>query len=144
MQQTFMELVDCYPIIVTDRLRECRDFYGRWFGFQVAFEADWIVVLNSASDRPMTVAFMHSRHPSSPPSPAPYGGDGMFITFQVADARKEYERLVAAGLRCTQELIDEPWGQRRFGVIDPAGMWVDVVDQIEPAAGWWDPYVGST
>ena len=136
-----MELVDGYPIIVTDRLGECRDFYGRWFGFEVAFEADWIVVLNSGGDRPITLAFMHSRHPSSPPSPAPYRGDGMFITLQVADARSEYERLVDSGLRCDLDLTDEPWGQRRFGVVDPAGMWVDVVEQIEPAPGWWDPYM---
>jgi catechol 2,3-dioxygenase-like lactoylglutathione lyase family enzyme len=136
-----MELVDGYPKIVTDSLRECRDFYGRWFGFEVVFEANWIVVLNSGGDRPVTVAFMHSEHPSSPPSPAPYGGDGMFITLQVADANSEYERVAGAGLRCDLELTDEPWGQRRFGVVDPAGMWVDVVEQIEPAPGWWDPYV---
>jgi uncharacterized glyoxalase superfamily protein PhnB len=138
-----MELVDAYPIVITDRLRECRDFYGRWFGFEVAFEADWIVVLSSGGDRPATLAFMHSEHPSSPPSPAAYSGEGMFITLQVADAHSEHERLVAAGLRCDLDLTDEPWGQRRFGVIDPAGMWVDVVEQIEPAAGWWDPYLAT-
>jgi uncharacterized glyoxalase superfamily protein PhnB len=68
----------------------------------------------------------------------------MFITFQVADARSEHERLAAAGLRCDLDLTDERWGQRRFGVIDPAGVWVDVVEQIEPAAGWWEPYLSST
>jgi len=57
-------------------------------------------------------------------------------------SRPEYERLVAAGLRC--DLTDEPWGQRRFGATDLAGMWVDVVEQIEPAAGWWEPYSAST
>jgi len=41
-------------------------------------------------------------------------------------------------------MTDEPWGQRRFGVTDPAGMWVDVVEQIKPAAGWWEPYLAST
>jgi catechol 2,3-dioxygenase-like lactoylglutathione lyase family enzyme len=139
-----VELVDGYPIIITDQLRECRDFYELWFGFRVAFEADWIVVLNSGGARPITVAFMHTRHPSAPPSPAPYSGDGMFITLQVADARSEHERLVAAGLGCSLDLTDEPWGQRRFAVTDPAGVWVDVVEQIEPAAGWWDPYVKAT
>ena len=137
-----MQIVDSYPIIVTDRLRDCRDFYRRWFGFDVAFEADWFVLLNAGGGHPVTLAFMHSRHPSSPPSPATYRGDGMFITFQVEDVRSEYERLVADGLRCDLPLTDEPWGQRRFGVIDPAGMWVDVVEQIEPVAGWWDQYAG--
>ena len=139
-----MQFTDAYPIIITDRLRQCRDFYGRWFGFEVTFEADWIVVLNGGGDRPTTLAFMHTRHPSSPPSPGAHDGDGVFITFQVEDARNEYERLVAAGLRCDLDLTDEPWGQRRFGVTDPAGMWVDVVQQIEPAAGWWEPYLAST
>lgn len=139
-----MELVDGYPIIITERLHECREFYGRWFAFEVVFEATWIVVLTSGGGRPTTLAFMHSNHPSAPPSPAPFAGDGMFITFQVADARGEYERLVSAGLECDLGLTDEPWGQRRFGVVDPAGMWVDVVEQIEPADGWWAPYSVST
>jgi uncharacterized glyoxalase superfamily protein PhnB len=138
-----MELAASYPIVVTDRLRECRDFYMRWFGFEIVFEADWIAVLGSG-DGGITVAFMHSDHPSSPPRPAPYTGDGAFLTLQVADARGEYERVVAAGLRCDLDLTDEPWGQRRFGVVDPAGMWVDVVEQIEPVAGYWDPYLGSS
>lgn len=139
-----MELVDGCPIIVTDRLHECREFYGRWFGFEVVFEATWIVVLKSSGDRPVTVAFMHSEHPSSPPSPAAYEGYGMFVTFQVADARADYARPTAAGLRCDLSLTDEPWGQRRFGVTDPAGVWVDVVEQIEPEADWWKPFLAST
>jgi uncharacterized glyoxalase superfamily protein PhnB len=130
-----MELLDGYPIVITDRLRECRDFYLRWFGFDVYFEASWIVVLKSGA---MTLAFMHSEHPSSPPSPAPYDGGGAFLTLQVADARAEYERVTRAGLSCALDLTDEPWGQRRFGALDPAGMWVDVVEQVEPAAGWWE------
>lgn len=137
-----MDLVDGYPLIVTDRFRECRDFYGRWFGFTVSFEADWIVVMASANGS-VTVAFMHSEHPTSPPSPGPHSGDGMFLTLQVADARAEFQRVVEAGLRCDLELTEEPWGQLRFGVVDPAGMWVDVVEQIEPAAGWWDPYLSE-
>jgi hypothetical protein len=56
-----MKILDSYPVIVTEALRECRDFYVTWFEFEVAF--------------------------------------------------------------------------------DPAGMWVDIVEQIEPQAGWWDPYL---
>jgi len=138
-----VELVDAYAVIVTDRLRECRDFYCRWFGFEVGFEADWFVLLRNDNDRPMTLAFMHSDHPSSPPSPRPLLGDGAFITFQVVNARAEYERLASAGMAFELALTDEPWGQRRFGVVDPAGLWVDVVEQIEPAPGWWDPYVAG-
>ena len=133
-------IVATYPIIVTDKLHECRDFYVHWFELEVMFEANWIVVLSRDGEAP-TVAFMHSQHPSTPPSPAPYTGDGMFLTLQVEDASAEYERLRAAGLECALQLTDEPWGQRRFAAIDPAGMWVDVVEQTEPAPGWWDRYL---
>jgi catechol 2,3-dioxygenase-like lactoylglutathione lyase family enzyme len=136
-----VRLLDSYPVVVTERVAECRDFYSRWFGFEVAFESSWFVLLQSNVERPVSLAFMGTDHPSSPPSPAAHRGDGSFITFQVADAAAEHERLVAAGLECDLALTEEPWGQRRFGVADPAGMWVDVVEQIEPEAGWWDPYL---
>jgi uncharacterized glyoxalase superfamily protein PhnB len=99
------------------------------------------VLLSSGGSNPVSLAFMSSDHPSSPPSPRPYDGNGMFLTLQVEDARAEYERVAAAGLRCDLPLKDEPWGQRRFGVVDPAGMWLDVVQQIDPEPGWWDRYL---
>lgn len=33
-----------------------------------------------------------------------------------------------------------PWGQRRFMVRDRAGVLIDVVEQTEPAAGFWERY----
>ncbi|HEX5714293.1 MAG TPA: VOC family protein [Solirubrobacterales bacterium] len=139
-----MDLVDSYSVVITDRLRDCRDFYRRWFGFEVGFEANWFVLLQGGGSRPVTLAFMHTDHPSSPPAPAEYHGDGAFLTFQVADAEAEHHRLVEDGLTPDLALTDEPWGQRRFGVVDPAGMWIDVVEQIEPAAGWWNTYLETS
>ena len=136
-----MKILDSYPVIVTEALRECRDFYVTWFEFEVAFEASWFVLLTHRDEGATSIAFMHPDHPSSPPTPGPFRGDGAFLTLQVEDATAESDRLVGAGLQVALPLTDEPWGQRRFGVIDPAGMWVDVVEQIEPKAGWWDPYL---
>ena len=138
-----MQIVDSYQVIVTDALRECRDFYIRWFDFEVAFEASWFVLLSSSGEHPVSIAFMHPEHPSSPPSPGAFRGDGSFLTLQVADATAEYVRVTDAGLRPDLPLTDEPWGQKRFGLVDPAGMWVDVVEQIDPSEGWWDPYVAE-
>ena len=64
----------------------------------------------------------------------------MFITVQVADATAEFERLIRDGVSVPLPLRDEPWGQRRFGLYDPSGTWVDVVQQIDPAPGFWDKY----
>jgi catechol 2,3-dioxygenase-like lactoylglutathione lyase family enzyme len=136
-----MQVQDAYPIIVTDKVAECRDFYTRRLGFRVAFEASWFVYLASAGARPFGVAFMSADHPSEPPGSETFSGRGMFLTLQVEDAARECDRLREAGMPIAYPLRDEPWGQRRFGLLDPAGTWVDVVQHIDPAPGWWDRYL---
>jgi hypothetical protein len=61
-------IVATYPIVVTDKLHECRDFYTRRLRLSVVFEASWGVVLGSDGEA-RTVAFMHPEHPSTPPEP---------------------------------------------------------------------------
>jgi catechol 2,3-dioxygenase-like lactoylglutathione lyase family enzyme len=134
-----VKLEAAYPIVVTDRIAECRDFYTEWFGFEVAVEATWFVYLRPSSQAAAQgIAFMSPSHPSQPPGPESFNGDGLLLTLQVDDAASECERLRQAGLSIDHSLRDEPWGQRRFGVRDPAGVWVDVVEQIEPEGGYWE------
>jgi uncharacterized glyoxalase superfamily protein PhnB len=59
----------------------------------------------------------------------------------VADAAAAFAQLSSGGAPIIHPLTDEPWGQRRFMTRDPAGVLVDVVQQIEPAAGFWDRYL---
>jgi uncharacterized glyoxalase superfamily protein PhnB len=136
-----MHIKDLYAIVVTDKRAECRDFYLRWFGFQVVFEASWFVYLAATGDHAFGLAFMDPSHPSRPPGPDTLGGRGLLLTLQVEDAAAEYERLTRAGLEMAYPLHDEQWGQRRFAVCDPSGAWVDVVQQIDPAPGFWDAYL---
>jgi catechol 2,3-dioxygenase-like lactoylglutathione lyase family enzyme len=136
-----VKLEDAYPIVVTDRLAECREIYTRQLGFQVGFEASWFVYLHSTGDQPRALAFMSADHPSQPPGPETFSGKGMFLTLQVADAAAEFARLVDARVPIAYALRDEPWGQRRFGLVDPSGMWLDLVQQIEPQPGFWAPYI---
>jgi catechol 2,3-dioxygenase-like lactoylglutathione lyase family enzyme len=132
---------DFYPIIVTDRLHDCQRFYERWFGLETGFASSWFVWLTAADGGAASLAFMHPEHPSAPPGPEPFNGLGMCLEFQVEDARAEYERFVAGGAPIRYELRAEPFGQRRFGLFDPAGVWIDVVEQIEPQAGYWEQYM---
>ena len=139
-----MRFLDSYTVVITESLSECSDYYRRYFDFEPVFESSWFVLMSSAGDRPVSIAFMHPEHPSSPPDPAAHRGDGSFLTLQVGDADAEYERLLGTGLRFDLPLTDEPWGQRRFGLTDPSGMWVDVVEQTEPLDGWWDQYLADS
>jgi len=111
---------DLYSVIVTDNRAECRDFYVKWFGFQVVFEASWFVYLAAAGDHPYGIAFMAPDHPSQPPGPERFNGKGMFITVQVADAAAEFDRLTRSGLSIAYPLHDEPWGQASLCTIHRA------------------------
>jgi catechol 2,3-dioxygenase-like lactoylglutathione lyase family enzyme len=110
-----MQLQDFYPIVVTEDLTACRDFYRRWFGLEVAFEATWFVLLSAGDDKKVSLAFMHPAQPAAPPGPEPFSGNGMCLEFQVPDAKGEYERFVRDGAPLALSLRDEPFGQRRFG-----------------------------
>jgi catechol 2,3-dioxygenase-like lactoylglutathione lyase family enzyme len=135
-----MELLASFPIVVTDRLAECRDLYTRWFGFEVVFEASWIVVLSGTGGDVPALAFMHSSHPSSPPDRR-----RLPAARRSSRSRLRTPRASSGGSRRRPGVLARAdrrtVGQRRFAAVDPAGMWVDVVEQIEPAAGWWDRYV---
>jgi len=65
----------------------------------------------------------------------------MFLTFQVGDAAAEFAKLEREGATFAYRLRAERWGQQRFALTDPAGTWVDVVEQTDPAPGFWEPYV---
>lgn len=139
-----MKIRDLYPLITTPALAETRDFYVTHFAFQVAFEATWFVYLIASGEdgtRGATLAFMHPDHPSNPPGPETFNGLGMILTVETGDAAALFERLQRGGAPIVHPLTDEDWGQRRFMTRDPAGVLVDVVEQIEPAAGFWDQYM---
>jgi hypothetical protein len=48
-----MHIKDLYSIVVTEKRAECRDFYVRWFSFQVLFEASWFVYLAATGTIPL-------------------------------------------------------------------------------------------
>lgn len=139
-----MKIVDHYPLITTPALAACRDFYVQYFGFQVAFEASWFIYLHRPGvdgEAPVSLAFMSPEHPSAPPGPEVFSGLGAILTLQVDDAQACRDELRAAGAPIFYDLHTEPWGQRRFACKDPSGLMLDICEQVEPAAGFWDRYL---
>ncbi|MBX9591732.1 MAG: VOC family protein [Hyphomonadaceae bacterium] len=133
--------LDTYPLITVKALGESRDFFTRFLGMSLVFEADWVVMLARTGGGPIALGLMTANHPSRPPGPEAFDGKGMILTFQVEDAAAEHKRLLAAGAPIVYGLAEEPWGQRRLMLRDPSDILVDVVEQIEPAAGFWDKYI---
>lgn len=137
-----MKISDRYPIVVTEHKVACRDFWQQHFGLDVLFDSDWFVLLGN-EQQGSVVAFMSPDHPSAPPGPETFGGLGLCLEIEVEDAHQALADFQASDGRVEYPLSDEPFGQRRFGLRDPSGLWVDVVEQIEPQAGFWDRYMSA-
>lgn len=136
-----MQMLDVYCLFTTPDIVAQREFYRTHFSAKVVFEASWVLLLSiPAGEGERSLMFMTPDHPGTAPGPEPFDGRGVIVTVQVADAAAAHKALAATGAPITYPLTVEPWGQRRFMVRDPAGILIDVVEQTEPAAGYWDRY----
>ena len=52
----------------------------------------------------------------------------MTITVEVDDVDRIHQLATAMGVPIVYPLTDEPWGVRRFGVIDPNGVTINVMN----------------
>ncbi|MEU1973173.1 glyoxalase superfamily protein [Microbacterium sp. NPDC019599] len=136
-----MRYEDVYPVVFVHDLSTTTEFYSRTLGLDVIFRADFFVLLALPGESRAAVGFVLEDHPTSPPEGrAATPGSSVFLTLHVADAAEAYEQLVQGGTVISYQLRDEPWGQRRFGVQDPNGLYVDIVEQIQPSPDFWPRY----
>lgn len=141
LAQVTSQIKGMYPVVITSDIEATKSFYTQWFNYSVLFESSWFILMGTPGENPSMIAFMNEVHPSTPPSPKAIKGEGMFVTIDVADASLTYKSLQQANASFSYPLTDEPWGQRRFALTDPNGIWIDVVEQIQPKEGWWDEYM---
>lgn len=128
-----MQINSFYPVLMSDKIAETCDFYVRYFGFDIVFEADWYVSLKSPDGRHELafVAYNHETVVAEYQKPV----QGLLLNFEVESADAEYDRLIkTAGLPLRRALITEEFGQRHFQVSDPNGLLIDVI-QIVPPSG---------
>lgn len=119
-----------FPLTITTKIVECKDFYTHLFNFNVVFEAEWYIHLKH--EQGMELALMLPNQHNQPQFlHAAYGGRGIVYSFEVDDAEAEYARLKELGAIFTFDLTVEEWGQKHFMLQDPAGVVIDVVEHLE-------------
>jgi catechol 2,3-dioxygenase-like lactoylglutathione lyase family enzyme len=139
-----MRYEDAYPVVFVQDLAITAKFYTRTLGLNVLFRSDFFLLLALPGDGRGAIAFVLEDHPTTPPAgPAITAESSAFLTLQVADATEAFEELVRSGIAIEYRLRDEPWGQRRFGLLDPNGLYVDFVEQIQPDPDFWPRHSGG-
>jgi catechol 2,3-dioxygenase-like lactoylglutathione lyase family enzyme len=98
------------PNIRSDRFDECRTFYVELLGFEVAMDMGWIMTFVSPTNPTAQISVMRS-DATAPVVPQ--------LSVEVADVDAVHAEAVRRGLEIVYPLTDESWGVRRFFVIDP-------------------------
>jgi catechol 2,3-dioxygenase-like lactoylglutathione lyase family enzyme len=106
------------PDIKSDRFDECRTFYVELLGFEVAMDMGWIMTFVSPTNPTAQISVMRS-DATAPVVPQ--------LTVEVADVDAVHAEAVRRGLEIVYPLTDESWGVRRFFVVDPNRVVLNVV-----------------
>jgi catechol 2,3-dioxygenase-like lactoylglutathione lyase family enzyme len=106
------------PDIKSDRFDECRTFYVELLGFEVAMDMGWIMTFVSPTNPTAQISVMRS-DATAPVVPQ--------LTVEVTDVDAVHDEAVRRGLEIVYPLTDESWGVRRFFVVDPNRVVLNVV-----------------
>ncbi len=104
--------------IATGAPAELQQFYVDLFDLSPVMDQGWIITLASERTAPVQISF------------ASEGGSGAPVpdaSIEVDDIEETYARAKAMGCQITYDLVDEPWGVRRFFVRDPAGKVLNIL-----------------
>ena len=127
-----MNITQYYPVLQVENVAKTAEFYQTHFDFDVAFESDWYMHLQSRHDPYVNIAILDGFH-ETVPAPAQGLTKNMILNFELADVDTFYGRAVAAELPVLKALVDEPFGQRHFITMDPNGILIDVIKPIPPS-----------
>ncbi len=108
--------------ILTASVETTRDFYGSVFGLETVMDLGWVATVAADVDAPVQLSI------------ASEGGSGTEvpdISIEVDDVDAVYARAKSLGHTIPYDITDEPWGVRRFYLLDPTGKTLNVLSHIQ-------------
>ncbi|WP_030610290.1 VOC family protein [Streptomyces sclerotialus] len=122
--------------VLTDDTAASSRFYIEHFGFTRVADLGWYVSLHHPEHPAYVLDFVQRGHESMPENFRTQDTAGLCLAFLVKDAAAEEAALRAKGVRITEPLHDEPWGQRRFHIESPEGILIEVLQTTTPDPDW--------
>jgi len=106
------------PDVSSEHLAESRDFYAGFLGFQVAMDMGWVMTFASKSNPTAQVTVIDAEKA---------GAVRPQMSIEVDDVDRAHALAVKQNRNIVYPLVDEPWGVRRFFVVDPNGVVINVL-----------------
>lgn len=118
--------------IITEKIKESKDFYLNVLNFGVSFENDFYLLLHTP-DKSTEISFLLPKHTSQQPLfQEAFSGKGVYLTIEVDDVNKVYQDMKHKKIDIKISLREEPWGDKHFAIQDPNGIGIDFVEYAPP------------
>ncbi len=104
--------------IAAKNIADVQRFYTELLGLSLVMDHGWIATLASGETAQTQLSI------------ASQGGSGTAVpdlSIEVDDVDAVHARAETLGVEITYPLTDEPWGVRRFYLIDPAGKLINIL-----------------
>ncbi len=116
-----------YACIRVKEMKKSLDFYTKYLGMKIIGRRSWVpgekVVMLTSKEGKQKLNLIHFSKSCKLYSPYKEGSEMDHLMFEVADAKKLYDRLVANGAPVAMKL----WEEKNFAmgyVKDPNGIWI--------------------
>jgi len=134
-----IKLNSSFPVFTVENLLKAKDFYSKYFNFNVAFENEWYLHLISESG--IQVGFLLPNQATQPEIfHKSYNGTGVIFSVEVDDADLAYNEAKDKDLNIVLDIRSEEWGQRHFCIRDPNNIYIDIVQAIKPTDEYQQGY----
>ncbi|HEX6033680.1 MAG TPA: VOC family protein [Anaerolineales bacterium] len=112
--------------IQSEDFEENRNFYENLIGLELGMDLGWIMTFGSPGNPAAQLTIIRKDLTASV-NPT--------LTIEVENAEAVYANAVEMGFKIVHPLTEEPWGVRRFSVLDPNGEVVNVMSHTKKASG---------
>lgn len=134
-----MKWTSFYPVILSEKLLESKEFYTTYFGYSLTFETEWYVSLVN-EETGNELAVLDKNHETVPESYRK-NVQGLILNIEVENVDALYQKLIIElNLPLHLDIRDEAFGQRHFITSDPNGVLVDIITVIPPDESFQEQY----
>src|SRR5690606_3134123 len=115
------EILRIVPNIYSDNIEKSKEFYIDFLEMELVMDLQWVLTFASKENRSSQITILKNDKKDSP------NNDAIFLSIEVADVDKLYEKAKLKNMDIIYEIADESWGVRRFFIKEPNGATLNIL-----------------
>lgn len=113
------------PNIYSNDVEKSKQFYIEFLGMELVMDMGWILTFASTENPTAQISIFQNNKKEKLDNTA------IFLSIEVSDIDKVYEKAKKQNLEIAYPITDEPWGVRRFFVKDPNGATINLLAHLK-------------